>query len=61
MAAIYDTDRFIDIKLCREQMLQKLMDYDLDTRVQALQITFSRSSGMLCSVFMGEEKWSVSL
>ncbi len=27
---LYDTDRFIDIKLsCREQMLQKLMDYDL--------------------------------
>ena len=26
---LYDTDRFIDIKLsCREQMLQKLMDYD---------------------------------
>ena len=25
----YDTDRFLDIKLsCREQMLQKLMDYD---------------------------------
>ena len=27
---LYDTDRFIDIKLsCREQMLQKLIDYDL--------------------------------
>ena len=26
---LYDTDRFIDIKIsCREQMLQKLMDYD---------------------------------
>ena len=26
---LYDTDRFLDIKLsCREQMLQKLMDYD---------------------------------
>ena len=26
---LYDTDRFIDIKLsCREQMLPKLMDYD---------------------------------
>ena len=26
---LYDTDRFIDIKLsCREQMLQKLMDYE---------------------------------
>ena len=26
---LYDTDRFIDIKLsCRQQMLQKLMDYD---------------------------------
>ena len=26
---LYDTDRFLDIELsCREQMLQKLMDYD---------------------------------
>ena len=26
---LYDTDRFVDIKLsCREQMLQKLMDYN---------------------------------
>ncbi len=47
---LYDTDRFIDIKLsCREQMLQKLMDYTLP-RVQSMLHTFSRSSGMLCSV-----------
>ena len=27
--ALYDTDRFLDIKLsCREQMLQKVMDCD---------------------------------
>ena len=46
---LYDTDRFIDIKLsCREQMLQKLMDYDLP-RVRSMLHTFSRSSGMLCS------------
>ena len=47
---LYDTDRFIDIKLsCREQMLQKLMDYDLP-RVRSMLHTFFRSSGMLCSV-----------
>ena len=47
---LYDTDRFIDIKLsCREQMLQKLMDYDLP-RVRSMLHTSIRSSGILCSV-----------
>ncbi len=42
---LYDTDRFIDIKLsCREQMLQKLMDYD--PAKGAEYATY----GMLCSV-----------
>ena len=46
----YDTDRFLDIKLsCREQMLQKLMDYALP-KVRSMQHTFFRSFGMLCSV-----------
>ena len=47
---LYDTDRFIDIKIsCREQMLQKLMDYDLP-RVRSMLHTSIRSSGILCSV-----------
>ena len=47
---LYDTDRFIDIKLsCREQMLQKLMTMILP-RVRSMLPTFSHSYGMLCSV-----------
>ena len=54
---LYDTDRFIDIKLsCREQMLQKLMDYDPCQRVQSMLHTFFHSSGMLCSVFAWAKK-----
>ncbi len=42
---LYDTDRFIDIKLsCREQMLQKLMDYDL-AKGQSMLHTFSVHPG----------------
>ena len=53
---LYDTDRFIDIKLsCREQMLQKLMDYDL-ARAQSMLHTSIRSSGMLCSVSVWAKK-----
>ena len=53
---LYDTDRFIDIKLsCREQMLQKLMDMILP-RVRSMLHTFFRSSGMLCSVFAWAKK-----
>ena len=53
---LYDTDRFLDIKLsCREQMLQKLMDYD-PAKVQSTLPTFSLSSGMLCSVSVWAKK-----
>lgn len=53
---LYDTDRFIDIKLsCREQTLQKLMDYDL-ARAQSMLHTYIRSSGMLCSVSVWAKK-----
>ena len=53
---LYDTDRFIEIKLsCREQMLQKLMDYDL-ARAQSMLHTSIRSSGMLCSVSVWAKK-----
>ena len=40
---LYDTDRFIDIKLsCREQILQKLMDYDLvEGAIHAVRHIFS--------------------
>lgn len=39
---LYDTDRFIDIKLsCREQMLQKLMDYDLAKGAEYATYIFS--------------------
>ncbi len=47
---LYDTDRFIDIKLsCREQMLQKLMDYDPAKGAEYATYIF-RSSGTLYSV-----------
>ena len=45
---LYDTDRFIDIKLsCREQMLQKLMDYDLAKYRVSLQSNSSKCHNCL--------------
>ena len=57
---LYDTDRFIDIKIsCREQMLQKLMDYDPAKGAEyATYIYPFIWDSML--VLHGRRKWSVS-
>ena len=56
-----DTDRFIDIKLsCREQMLQKLMDYDLAKGAEYATYIFPFIRDAMLRFRMGEEKWSVS-
>ena len=58
---LYDTDRFIDIKLsCREQMLQKLMDYDPAKGAEYATYIFPFIRDALLRFRMGEEKWSVS-
>ena len=58
---LYDTDRFIDIKLsCREQMLQKLMDYDLAKGAEYATCIFPFIRDAMLRFRMGEEKWSVS-
>ena len=58
---LYDTDRFIDIKLsCREQMLQKLMDYDLAKGAEYATYIFPFIRDAMLRFRMGEEKWSVS-
>ena len=57
----YDTDRFIDIKLsCREQMLQKLMDYDPSKGAEYATYIFPFIRDAMLRFRMGEEKWSVS-
>ena len=57
----YDTDRFLDIKLsCREQMLQKLMDYDPAKGAEYATYIFPFIRDALLRFRMGEEKWSVS-
>lgn len=58
---LYDTDRFLDIKLsCREQMLQKLMDYDPAKGAEYATYIFSFIRDAMLRFRMGEEKWSVS-
>ena len=58
---LYDTDRFIDIKLsCREQMLQKLMDYDPAKGAEYATYILPFIRDALLRFRMGEEKWSVS-
>ena len=54
---LYDTDRFIDIKLsCREQMLQKLMDYDLAKGAEYATYIFPFIRDAMLRFRMGEEK-----
>ena len=58
---LYDTDRFIDIKIsCREQMLQKLMDYDPAKGAEYATYIFPFIRDAMLRFRMGEEKWSVS-
>ena len=58
---LYDTDRFLDIKLsCREQMLQKLMDYDPAKGAEYATYIFPFIRDAMLRFRMGEEKWSVS-
>ena len=58
---LYDTDRFIEIKLsCREQMLQKLMDYDPAKGAEYATYIFPFIRDAMLRFRMGEEKWSVS-
>ena len=58
---LYDTDRFIDIKLsCREQMLQKLMDYDPAKGAEYATYIFPFIRDAMLRFRMGEEQWSVS-
>ena len=57
----YDTDRFIDVKLSRrEQMLQKLMDYDPSRGAEYATYIFPFIRDAMLRFRMGEEKWSVS-
>ncbi len=58
---LYDTDRFIDIKIsCREQMLQKLMDYDPAKGAEYATYIYPFIWDSMLRFRMGEEKWSVS-
>lgn len=60
-SASYDTDRLLDIKLsCREQMLQKLMDYDPSTGAEYATYIYPFIRDAILRFRMGEEKWSVS-
>lgn len=57
----YDIDRFLDIKLsCREQMLQKLMDYDPAKGAEYATYIYPFIRDAMLRFRMGEEKWSVS-
>ncbi len=54
---LYDTDRFIDIKLsCREQMLQKLMDYDPAKGAEYATYIFPVHPGCHAPVFAWAKK-----
>lgn len=58
---LYDTDRFLDIKLsCRETMLQKLMDYDPAKGAEYATYIFPFIRDAMFRFRMGEEKWTVS-
>ena len=58
---LYDTDQFIDIKLsCREQMLQKLMDYAPAKGAEYATYIYPFIWDSMLRFRMGEEKWSVS-
>ncbi len=57
----YNTDRFLDIKLsCREQMLQKLTDYDPDKGAEYATYIYPFIRDAMLRFRMGEETWSVS-
>ena len=58
---LYDTDQFIDIKLsCREQMLQKLIDYAPAKGAEYATYIYPFIWDSMLRFHMGEEKWSVS-
>ena len=58
---LYDTDRFLDIKLsCREQMLQKLIVYDPAKGAEYATYIYPFIRDAMLRFRMGEEKWSVS-
>ncbi len=58
---LYDTDRFLDIKLsCREQMLQKLMEYNPAKGAEYATYIYPFIRDAMLRFRMGEEKWSVS-
>ena len=57
---LYDTDRFLDIKLSyREQMLQKLMDYDTAKGAEYATYIFPFIRDAMLRFRMGEEQWFV--
>ena len=58
---LYDTAQFIDIRLsCREQMLQKLMDYAPAKGAEYATYIYPFIWDSMLRFHMGEEKWSVS-
>lgn len=58
---LYDTDRFLDIKLsCREQMLQKLMNYDPAKGAEYATYIHPFIRDAILRFRMGEEAWSIS-
>ena len=58
---LYNTDCFIDIKLSyREQMLQKLMNYDPANGAEYAPYIFPFIRDAMLRFRMCEEKWSVS-
>ena len=60
-SGLYDTDRFLDIKLsCREQMLQKLMDYDPSKGAEYATYIYPFIRDAMLRFCMNEEEWSVS-
>ena len=57
----YNTDRFLDIKLsCREQMLQKLKEYDPAKGAEFATYIYRPIQDAILRFRMDEEKWSVS-
>ncbi len=60
-SSLYDTDRFLDIKLsCREQMHQKLMDYEPDKGAEYATYIYPFIRDAMLRFRIDEEKWSVS-
>ncbi|MDO4325657.1 MAG: hypothetical protein Q4E24_06425 [bacterium] len=57
----YAPERFLDIKLsCREAMLQKLPDYDLEKGAEYATYIYPFIRDAMLRFRMGEEQWSVS-